>query len=255
MEEIRSYSHRTTNQKIFRLLASGDLARQKIVDVGAGEGYFTGILGEYLKETYAIRPADVLRACDLYPEHFKYREVPCDRIDLAMNLPYEDNIFDSVCSIEVIEHIEDQFRLIRELYRIARPGGKVIVTTPNIMNVNSRIRFMHSGFGLLYNPLPLRTKDPVRLSGHIHPIGFYYLAYMFYRCGFREVRVHFDKRKRSGVLWALFLYGIILPAHWSFLWHMKQKNRSLFEENRPLLEQINRFDMLTSRSLIVEGVK
>jgi hypothetical protein len=37
---LRAYSHRKTNQKIFDLVASGDLTRQKIVDVGAGEGYF-----------------------------------------------------------------------------------------------------------------------------------------------------------------------------------------------------------------------
>jgi SAM-dependent methyltransferase len=253
--KIRSYSHRKTNQKIFELVASGDLSHQKIVDVGAGEGYFSAMLGEHLKAQYAIEPSSALRACDLYPEQFKYPGVPCDRIDLQMNLPYQDNSFDCVCCIEVIEHIEDQFRLIRELYRIARPEGRVIVTTPNVLNINSRIRFMHSGFGLLYNPLPLSTKDPVRLAGHVHPISFYYLAYIFHHAGFAKTKVHYDKTKRSAVLWAAALYGIIGLAHLGFCLGRRHKNRQIYEENKQLVANINSLRMLTSRTIIMEGIK
>jgi SAM-dependent methyltransferase len=255
VDQIHACSHRTTNKKIFDLLISKDVSRQTIVDVGAGEGYLVSRLGEYLKERYSVDPSRALRACDLYPEQFKYGEVACDRIDAELNLPYQDNSFDSVSCIEVIEHVESQFHLIQELFRIAKPGGRVIVTTPNILNINSRIRFLHSGFGLLFNPLNLRMKDPIRLGGHIHPVSFYYLAYMFYRCGFTKVDLHYDKKKRSAILWALALFPLIYVGHLGFRSHVKRKNPAVYEENREIIGRINNLGTLTSRSVIVEGFK
>jgi len=252
---IGCYSHRLTNQKAFELLTQGDISQQRILDVGAGEGFFCSLLGDYLKKRYSISPSKVLTACDLYPENFRYFDVPCDRIDLRTSLPYPDDSFDSVSCIEVIEHIEDQFQFVRELHRITKPGGRVIVTTPNLLNVNSRIRFLHSGFWLLFNPLPLRRKDPVRLAGHIHPVTFYYLAHIFHSCGFGRVTVHFDKSKRSAAIWLGLLYLFISMGHWGFRLHLRSKNTELYQENQNLIGQINSYNMLTSRSVILEGVK
>ncbi len=109
---IGCYSHRLTNQKAFELLTQGDISQQRILDVGAGEGFFCSLLGDYLKKRYSISPSKVLTACDLYPENFRYLDVPCDRIDLRTSLPYPDDSFDSVSCIEVIEHIEDQFQFV-----------------------------------------------------------------------------------------------------------------------------------------------
>ena len=44
----------------------------------------------------------------------------------------EDNSFDTIISFQVIEHIEDDNLFLNEISRILRPGGKAIVTTPNI---------------------------------------------------------------------------------------------------------------------------
>lgn len=254
VQEIRPYSHRKTNQKLFQLIAKTDIGNQKIIDVGAGEGYFLRLLGEHLKKNLAIPPSQVLRGCDLYPENFRYQEVTCDKIDANGDLPYRDSEFDTVCSVEVIEHIEDQFHFVRELYRIAKPGGRVFVTTPNILNINSRIRFMHSGFAQLFYPLPLSAKDPVH-KGHTHPVSFYYLAYIFSYCGFREIKLHFDRTKKSAVAWIIFFYLPILICHCYFRFRMRRRNKKIYNENKLVLDKINSLNMLTSRTLIVEGVK
>ena len=255
MAHIKPYSHLTTNGRVLEILTREDIGRQRILDFGAGEGYFSAMLGEHLKNRCSTRPSDVLRACDLDPKLFKYSEVPCDGVGMELNLPYEDNSFDAVCSIEVIEHVENQFHLIQEFFRIVKPGGKAIVSTPNILNINSRIRFMHSGFGLLFNPLPFRQTDRAHLSGHIHPVSFYYLAYIFYQAGFRQVRLHFDRRKKSAAFWTVLLYSFIMVGHFGFRLHVSRKGRNVYEENKPLLDQVNSFGMLTSRSLIIEGIK
>jgi len=49
----------------------------------------------------------------------------------GINLPFKDNIFDHVFAIEVVEHVEDEKRFISQLCRVTKPGGEIILTTPN----------------------------------------------------------------------------------------------------------------------------
>jgi SAM-dependent methyltransferase len=46
-------------------------------------------------------------------------------------LPFDDGAFDAVVVIDVHEHLDDPSGLNRELWRVVRPGGRIIVTTPN----------------------------------------------------------------------------------------------------------------------------
>lgn len=252
--EITSYSHQKTNEKVLELLVSEELRGKKILDIGAGEGFFCRLVGNHIKEQLGLQPKEILNACDLHPENFKYQEINCDRIDANGGLPYRDHSFDVVVCIEVIEHIEDQFKLAQELYRITKTGGRVILTTPNILNINSRLKFFYSGFWLLYDPLSIRSKDPIhRSGGHIHPITSYYLSYLFLRAGFSSVRLHFDRKKRSAKLLSILFY---LPIKLAFAFYhrrLKKKMPLIFEDNREMLKNINSKDMLLSRTIIIEA--
>ena len=48
----------------------------------------------------------------------------------GISLPFADNTFDSILCTEVFEHVEQLDDVIFELYRILKPGGRMIVTTP-----------------------------------------------------------------------------------------------------------------------------
>ena len=253
--DISPYSHIKTNERVCGLVLQNDISHCQIVDVGAGEGYFSQMLGESIKQRYHVPPSTLLRACDLFPEHFKYSEIACDKVNLDDSLPYADDTFDVACSIEVIEHIENQCAYVRELYRITKPGGRVIVTTPNILNINSRINFLHSGFWLLFEPLPLRCGDCVSLAGHITPVSFYYLAATMCRAGFQDVRLHFDRTEKSGLFLGLLFYPLIWLPHCCYVRRLKRNNREVYQQNRRLLANLNRLGMLSSRSIIVEAVK
>jgi 2-polyprenyl-3-methyl-5-hydroxy-6-metoxy-1,4-benzoquinol methylase len=50
----------------------------------------------------------------------------------------DDNSFDVVISFQVIEHIKDDFNYLKEIHRVLRPGGKALITTPNIKMSLSR---------------------------------------------------------------------------------------------------------------------
>ncbi|MGB5296460.1 MAG: class I SAM-dependent methyltransferase, partial [Thermoanaerobaculia bacterium] len=49
----------------------------------------------------------------------------------AESIPAADGSFDVVVSIDVHEHLDDCDAFNRELFRVARPGGMIVVTTPN----------------------------------------------------------------------------------------------------------------------------
>lgn len=52
----------------------------------------------------------------------------------AQSLPFSDNSFDIVVSCETIEHLPDVQAALREMFRVARPGGRLFLTTPNYFN-------------------------------------------------------------------------------------------------------------------------
>ena len=67
-------------------------------------------------------------------------------VDLEDYLPFRTATFDLVLLLEVIEHLPDIPHVLREIARTLKPGGVAIVTTPNRLNVSSRIHYLLSGF-------------------------------------------------------------------------------------------------------------
>jgi SAM-dependent methyltransferase len=51
---------------------------------------------------------------------------------------FNDNSFDTIVSFQVIEHIQDDRLFLQEIYRMLKPGGKAIISTPNITHTLSR---------------------------------------------------------------------------------------------------------------------
>jgi SAM-dependent methyltransferase len=253
--ELRPYSHTSTNNKVFSLVLPYLREGARIVDVGAGEGYFSKMLGDRLQADLKRSPESMLAACDLFPEYFRYSGIRCDPINADGSLPYANDSFDVACSLEVIEHIKDQFAFADELYRVVKPGGVAIVSTPNVLNLNSRVRYLHSGFTVLFDPLHLTSHDPRHTGGHINPVPYYYLAYQLRRAGFRSVSVHYDRFKTSArallAVWGPFI-GI---AHALFRGKFAAKKRDLSVENADLLRDQGSVSMLTSRSVIAVATK
>lgn len=51
--------------------------------------------------------------------------------DANLPLPFDDGFFDAVVSLELIEHLDNQIGLVDEIHRVLRPGGMLIISTPN----------------------------------------------------------------------------------------------------------------------------
>lgn len=252
---IRPLSHASTNRRVLDVVAPELTSSSQVLDVGAGEGYFAMILGELVAKEFDVDPSCIIRACDVTPGLFRYAPVTCDAIDPSGTLPYPDGTFDVVCSVEVVEHVQNQFTFCRELLRVLRPGGLAVISTPNVLNMNSRYRTLHSGFATLFNPLSLSSEDVVHTSGHINPTSYYYLAYALLHAGARDVKPAFDRFKRSALL-PLMVFGPILAlGNALFRAKVRRKSPSVAAENAELLDSLNSFKMLTSRSIIAMARK
>jgi SAM-dependent methyltransferase len=248
--EIRPISHRSTNDKVLDIVAPLIRPGIRVADVGAGEGFFSQLVGEYVRKNLGRPPSEVITACDIFPEYFRYPEVPCERIAADGRLPYEDASIDIACSLEVVEHVEDQFAFARELQRILRPGGVAIISTPNVLNLNSRWRYLHSGFAVLFDPLLLSSADPVHTSGHINPVSYYYLAYQLRRAGFVSTSVAYDRFKNSARFLLLLCGPMIWIGNRLMRRRLNARKKDVATENAPILEEMWSLGMLLSRSVI-----
>ncbi|HMH26050.1 MAG TPA: class I SAM-dependent methyltransferase [Gemmatimonadaceae bacterium] len=248
--EIRPISHRSTNDKVLQIVLPLVKLGTRVADIGAGEGFFSQLLGEHVKSKLGLEPAEVITACDIFPEYFRYPDVSCLKISPDGRLPYDDESIDIACSLEVIEHVEDQFAFTRELHRILRPSGLAIISTPNVLNLNSRWRNLHSGFATLFDPLLLSSADPVHTSGHINPVSYYYLAYQLRRAGFAATRVEYDRFKDSARILLVICGPMIWIGNQLFKRRLNSRKKDVAIENESILDEMWSRRMLTSRSVI-----
>jgi len=132
---------------------------QRHLDVGAG----TGELIRLARERFKVESA----ACDYTDALMK---LPGQRVAIAnlntQPLPYADNAFDLLTATEVIEHLEHFRETLREFFRVLEPGGVCVLTTPNILNLNSRLRFLWFGYWNLFGPLPVKHGALYSTGGH-----------------------------------------------------------------------------------------
>lgn len=164
------------HETVLSLLANEK--RGRLLDAAAGEGALTK---ELLKLGFEVHPVDKDTSI------FEVQEVECEKIDLNTKLPYPDDSFDYITSVETIEHLWNPYGAVQEFHRILRNGGKLILTTPNILTAFSRILFLFTGkfAGFL-------GVDHVR-SGHVTPISLWQLEWIFHQVGFVTEDLTFNR--------------------------------------------------------------
>jgi 2-polyprenyl-3-methyl-5-hydroxy-6-metoxy-1,4-benzoquinol methylase len=100
-----------------------------LVDVGCGAGLLWTILRGRFARYVGI---DAVRYED-FPRDAEFMRVDLD----GGATPLPDGCADVAASVETIEHLENPRALVRELVRLARPQGLVVVTTPNQLSLLS----------------------------------------------------------------------------------------------------------------------
>lgn len=134
------FLHQRAAQVVFECLRGLCVADAmfSILDVGCGKGGLRAAIEEkckgHLKRYVGI---DSIR----YDEPMQGIEFI--QVDLnSEKMPFQNGIFDVVISVETIEHLENPRALVREMRRLCKPGGWVILTTPNQLSLLSKMTLL-----------------------------------------------------------------------------------------------------------------
>lgn len=159
----------TTKGKLILLELAGDGRGKRALDLGARDQFWS--------EKLAALGYDVT-SVDLQPLNASVQ-----RVDANEPLPFADQSFDLVWFTEVIEHLNDPSRTLAEVERVLKPGGNLLLSTPN-----SEFWFYRMFRALGFGPAAVQSedhrqyfsyKDIQQLLGDCRLFG--YFPYLFYK--------------------------------------------------------------------------
>jgi len=221
------------------------LPKGRILDLGCGDG------------DYARRLKDLgfdVIAGDIDIVRFKYNnEIEFKHCDITKEMPFKDNTFDYVLLMEVVEHLRNPYTVISEINRVIKKGGSLIISTPNILCLKSRLRFMFEGCYEYFREPPLdQAKNPKEVIFNLHIVPYRYqeLEFLLSASGF-EVEKIFASNYEGYGLWYL------LPMIKLLAW---QKERRIVKKGgnidyRRIHKILSSKEILFGRHLIIKAVK
>lgn len=152
-----------------------------VLDMGAGQGALSARLHDLGYKVTAVDVNDddyLIQKRDIQFKHVNFN----DEQELEQFISSHESQFDVVCGVEVIEHVENPWNYVRGLKRLAKPGGLVLITTPNTTSWLSRLNFLISGTFLCFQKQNLAY-------GHINPIATFELDLIMSRIGLKNVKI------------------------------------------------------------------
>ncbi len=240
-DKLQIIAHEKTHKKVLEIFSRFP-ARGRLLEIPAGEG---ALAWQLHKRGFTVT------AGDIDPSFFKVAPIPCIYLDMNRPFPLPDEHFDFISCIEGIEHLQDQFQFVRECCRVLRPNGHLVLSTPNILNLASRLKFLYSGFYSLV-PRPINEFSQVPVFDHINPITYYQLRYMLHTQGFQISELATDILKRGAV--ALFLLRPLVQLY-SVRTMRKETDPQQRAANREIRRVLASREVLFGRTLIVVARK
>jgi len=187
-------------EAMFDLLEENTSA--SVLDCGCNNGKLTKIVGRKIgtEQLYGIE------LVDLWIPHAREQGVKVYQVDLNQRLPMEDDTFDVVFASQIIEHLYNTDLYIKEIWRVLKPGGYAVISTPNLASLHCIIMLL-LGFQPTFvsdvvrvgNPFYGRQRDVARFPAHSHLRTFNWrsLKELFEYYGFKV-------EKMTGVGYCLF---------------------------------------------------
>lgn len=102
----------------------------KVLDLGCGNGYYSYLLSKLPIKLNITGIDNHVSAIDDARNRVGERNVKFI-IGNAEKIPFQKNYFDKVVMSEIIEHVKDDIEVLKEARRVLKPGGILVLTTPN----------------------------------------------------------------------------------------------------------------------------
>jgi len=224
-----------------------DLPKGKVLDLGCGSGDYA----QRLKESgFEVTASDMDVKRFNYHDTIEFKESHLDR-----PLPFGDQSFDHIIFLEVIEHIYNPDFVIREISRVLKPNGVLILSTPNILNIGSRLRFLFEGsFDFFREPILDYSKIFPMALQNMHVVAWRYqeLEYLLFKNGISAQAVFTDFMKP-----ALKWFGCIFVPLFKFQsWQKENRARKAGGVDFSRIHKILLSkEILYGRHLIIKAIK
>ena len=180
--EIASDTISSDNPIHQRLLKAYYVAKEyvegNLLEIGCGEGRGVELLAPLVTQYTAIDK--ILPVIDQLRKEYPDQKFEAGNIP---PLPYDDNVFDSIVSFQVIEHIKADDQFLSEIHRVLKPGGVALITTPNIK------------YSLSRNPWHIREYEAHELTDKAS--RFFKLVQMKGISGNEKVMEYYENNKAS----------------------------------------------------------
>ena len=185
----------------------GDLSGKTVLDIPSGDGRATNLFKEQGAKVISL---------DIFPRTEKFYTSQYG--DMGEKLDIGNNSIDIIICQEGIEHVSDQYGLLKEFNRILKKGGELIITTPNISNVRSKISNLFTESDM-WKRMPYTEIDSIWhienqsmkfYFGHLFLLPVNHLKTLLALNGFGNFVYKRTKISRSSVFFGLLLYPVYL---------------------------------------------
>ena len=216
----------------------------KVLDLGCGNGDYSQRLSSL---GFDVTATDLDTERFRYQDNFKFRAC-----DITKGLPFDNESFDYILLLEVVEHLKNPYFVFSEILRVLKKDGVFILSTPNILNIKSRLRYLAEGAYEFFREPPLdqlqNPKEKV-FNLHIAPYRYHELEYLLGATGFKIKQIFTSVYEDQ-----------LLGIFWPFI-----KLQAFFKQNRALKKggldysRIHKVllsrELLFGRHLILKAIK
>ena len=169
--DINPYGlHTNRYDDYYRIIEeTGDINKNRLLDIGAGDGKMVYYLSDFFNEVYATEVSS--KAIEIA----KHKTKDKTNISFYETIIGEEELnnwgkFDLISCCAVLEHVIDPYELVNKIEKLLNVGGYLLLTVPNIAYIKHRIN-------LLFGNLPLTGIEEFNISewknvgwdgGHFH---------------------------------------------------------------------------------------
>ncbi|HKS05715.1 MAG TPA: methyltransferase domain-containing protein [Gemmatimonadaceae bacterium] len=156
--------------------------RTVVLDIAAGEG---ALAKQLLDRDFSV-------VCTSWNDRV---QLDAPRFSVNLDYPFDardvgHRRYPLVCAIEIIEHVENPAEFLRSCERVLAPGGRVILSTPNVENAAARLQWLWRGHPRIF------SDEQVQQNRHISMPWGCGLEYLIDRAGLRVEEKHLVGRPR-----------------------------------------------------------